>query len=63
MHAKRRHRFCGGKIVSIYFQSGWRNKYLYVKPAGTHAQRGGLVRRRSLFVGRSLFHFQTATAI
>jgi len=31
MHAKRSHRFCGGKIVSIYFLAAGRNKYFYMK--------------------------------
>jgi hypothetical protein len=32
MHAKRCHRFCDSKIVSIYFLATARNKYLYVMP-------------------------------
>jgi hypothetical protein len=39
MHAKRRHRFCDGKIVSVYFHADGRNKYLYMKPLR------GLIRR------------------
>src|ERR1700759_4571159 len=31
MHARLCHRFGGGKIVSIHFGCGERNKYLYVK--------------------------------
>src|SRR6202034_1060369 len=34
MHAKRRHRSCGSKIVSVYFRAAGRNKCSYVKPLG-----------------------------
>ena len=47
MHAKRRHRFCGGKIVSIYFLAAWRNKYFYMKPL---RDRTGRLPRRNASV-------------